>query len=82
MENDKDIEKMTKRIRVAVEKADLAFWAEIVKEFPEVKSGDFGPEETFAWRRAMEEALRTWLFWNHPNHEMMERFYDQKYRRV
>lgn len=52
------------RLEQAIEDASNAFWAEIAKQYPEVKTGDFGPEETFAWDEACRRAVRTWLRWN------------------
>lgn len=60
------------RIKKAVEEADLAFWAKIAQAFPEVKTGDFPPDATFAWNRARDEAVYWWLVYNHPNSEMIE----------
>lgn len=56
--------KLLHRIQKAIEKADLAYWAEIVKHFPEIHTGDFFPEDTFEWNRAMEKALLMWLLLN------------------
>lgn len=58
--------KLRDRVKEAVEQADLAFWAKIAKAFPEVKSGDFPPDATFAWNRARDEAVFWWLVYNHP----------------
>lgn len=52
--------------RDILEHASLEFWATIADRFPEVKTGDFGPEESCAWEIAMEDAVGTWLMWNHP----------------
>ena len=54
------------RIMRAIQEADLAYWDKIAREFPEVKSGDFGPEETFRWHNEMEEAVLVWLANNFP----------------
>ena len=59
----------SERIRRAIDAGQHGvggFWAKIVEEFPEVTTGDFGPEETFALEAALDKAVRTWLMWNHP----------------
>lgn len=48
------------------EEAQLAFWARLVELLPECKTGDFSPEDTFAFNRACEEAVRAWYGWNKP----------------
>lgn len=62
-------EALRKRIEKAVEDADLAFWAEIAKAFPQATSGDFPPDATFAWNMARDQAVYTWLMWNYPDFE-------------
>jgi hypothetical protein len=57
------------RIKAAIEKADLAFWAEIAKAFPEAISGDFPPDADFAFAEACEQAVDTWLLFNHPERQ-------------
>lgn len=57
---------LRKRIEKAIERADLAFWAEIAKSFPETTSGDFSPEQDIKWSRARDNAVYWWLDWNHP----------------
>lgn len=52
--------------RVVQEYAGPAFWQEVGKAFPHVKSGDFGPDETMRIESAMEQAITTWLMWNEP----------------
>lgn len=56
------------RIKGVVTRAQDAFWKIVAEEFPEVKYGDFGPEETF--RNDMDSmwAVQLWLRWNHPTH--------------
>jgi len=68
--NDTRVKALRARIRKAISEADHAFWAKIVEELPEVKSGDFGPDDTYKWETAAEEAVMTWLFWNYP-HEFL-----------
>lgn len=54
------------QISAALEKAEEAWWAEMVKAFPEVKTGDFPPECHFDFVAAQKKALQSWLMWNHP----------------
>jgi len=60
---------MSTRINNVFFKAEDAFWAEVAKAFPEVKHGDFSPEDTLAWEQMAKKAIATWLFWNHPKYE-------------
>jgi hypothetical protein len=53
-----------KRLEEAVEKAGEAFWAVIAESYPEIKSGDFPPDATFAFDNAQEKAVKTWLGFN------------------
>jgi hypothetical protein len=57
---------MKERISAARRNADLAFWAEIVKAFPEATGGDFPPDAAFKQDLANAEAVLDWLGWNHP----------------
>lgn len=74
--DDTRVAALRSRIRTALQEADHAFWAEIVKHFPEVESGDFGPDDTFKWDNAMEEALMTWLGWNYPHEFLLKPIID------
>lgn len=60
------IEELRRRIEKAVRSADLAFWKEIAKAFPEAPSGDFYAEGAHAWNKAVAQAVYSWLQWNHP----------------
>ncbi len=53
-----------KRIEEAVANAQLAFWAEIAKSFPEATTGDFPVEAEIALDRAMLDAATTWCGFN------------------
>ena len=55
-----------KQIDKVSEKALLAFWEVVAKEFPEVKSGDFPPDATFRQTDNAEASISTWLEYNHP----------------
>lgn len=48
-------------IEDAVEDGMEAFWATVAKKFPQVKGGDFGPDETLALEGAMKIAVSSWL---------------------
>lgn len=56
-----------KRIDDAIQNAEDAFWAQLVKDFPEVKTGDFPPCATMDFVDAVRTAARAWLLWNHPD---------------
>lgn len=60
------------RLADAVEAAGEAFWAEIAKHYPEVNSGDFGPEETVTLERALHGAVSLWLHYNKPEEGIAE----------
>ncbi len=47
--------------------ADDAFWAVIVRHFPEAKNGDLSPERTIALTQAAEEAVEEWIGNNVPS---------------
>lgn len=59
------------RMFKAAELASDAFWAEIAKNFPEIKTGDFGPEESAAWSQAIARAVETWVTNNTPVKEVI-----------
>lgn len=50
-----------KRIEQVVEKAQLAFWDEVTRFFPDDSSGDFPPDATFELDAALEKALALWI---------------------
>ena len=45
---------------------DCAFWAAVVAEFPEVKTGDLDPRDLHDWEQAARRAINAWLLLNHP----------------
>jgi hypothetical protein len=51
----------SRAIEDAVEDGMEAFWSVVAKKFPQVKSGDFGPDETMALESAMKIAVSQWL---------------------
>jgi len=46
------------------ENAQLAFWAEVARSYPEIKTGDFPPDATFEFNEACRLAVKRWLIWN------------------
>lgn len=65
---------LRRRLDQALQKADAAFWAEIAKAFPEVKSGDFPPDLTARWTKDIGDAVLQWMLTNHPNARAIERY--------
>lgn len=47
--------------------ADEAFWAVIVRHFPEAKYGDLSPERTIRQRTANVDAIEEWIRNNVPS---------------
>ena len=52
------------RIRIATEEAQQAFWGKVAEHFPEVKTGDFPPEDQLTFDDACERAISRWLYYN------------------
>lgn len=50
------------------ELAQQSFWQTVANAFPEVKTGDFPPDATIKFDDACKEAVRHWLYSNHPDH--------------
>jgi hypothetical protein len=55
-----------KRFKYAVENADCAFWASIAESYPEIKSGDLGPDVVIPFTIMTEKAVAAWLTGNAP----------------
>ena len=53
-----------KRVAKAVNDAQLVFWKEIAKQFPEITTGDFGCGETVQFELACREAVGLWVYLN------------------
>ncbi len=51
----------TDKLDNVMEKAQLAFWDEVARYFPDDSSGDFPPDATFALDAAMTEAIALWV---------------------
>ena len=52
---------MNQRVHNAVVNAQSAFWAEIAKAFPEIKTGDFPPEAQLVFDSACVSAATLWV---------------------
>lgn len=55
-----------KRFKDAVENAECAFWASIAESYPEIKSGDLGPDVVIPFTIMTEKAVAAWLTGNAP----------------
>lgn len=55
-------------IEKAVQDGEFAFWAEIIKHFPEATSGDFDPILSMEMGMNLKGYLSHWLEWNHPTY--------------
>ncbi len=62
----RDTEDRWQRVEDVLEQAGEAFWGAVAKGFPEVTSGDFGPDETLTIEQAMRKAMLLWLYYNRP----------------
>lgn len=56
-------------LKSIAEEAQLAFWAKVVELLPECTTGDFSPEDTFAFDGACEQAVEAWYGWNGPEED-------------
>ena len=57
---------LKERIEAARVKAELTIWEIVVSEFPEIQTGDFSPEDSFALDTALEKAITAWYEGNIP----------------
>lgn len=46
--------------------AEEAFWAEVAKAFPNIKTGDLSPDSDIPFRKACRDVIRAWLEENTP----------------
>jgi len=53
-----------KRINISVDEGIDTFFNVIASHFPEIKTGDFDPGNTFAMRKDLEEYVRIWYDFN------------------
>lgn len=58
--------KMEKRIQKVNDKAMIAFFKVVAKEFKEAKYGDLGPNEVIQWDKACETVISNWVYNNIP----------------
>lgn len=63
-----DTTKPTKKLADIVEKAQIAFWAEVVRHMPMATSGDFDWGQAFQLDKALEDAVTHWWEWNASDH--------------
>jgi len=52
---------MNKDIDWIVNACEFAFFAELVKHYPEITTGSFPPDASFEFRNACKDAIGTWL---------------------
>ncbi|MBA4372258.1 MAG: hypothetical protein C0402_05300 [Thermodesulfovibrio sp.] len=64
-----DAAALQSRISAACTAADDAFWAAVVKAFPEIKTGDFPPLALNQWDCCVKDAITTWVHGNRPPYE-------------
>jgi len=57
---------MNEKIKRAARDAENQFWAEIVRHFPEVTTGDLDPLTTHNFEQSCKEVVKAWLRSNHP----------------
>lgn len=50
-----------KRIDTAVEEASKAFWIEVVKQFPEIKTDEIDNGTVIVLQLHMQEAVKRWI---------------------
>lgn len=60
------VTQMSDRIEAATEAAQLAFWAAVAAQFPEITTGDMDPIETFRFDQACANAVTGWVDGNTP----------------
>lgn len=48
-------------VTALAQKAQDAFWAVIVRQFPQARYGDLSPERTIAFNQAAETAIKEWI---------------------
>ena len=54
------------RVDEVLQQAAQAFWAAVAGGYPEVETGEFGPDEAVSLELAMRTALHRWLLYNRP----------------
>lgn len=53
--------KMLEKIDKIVMKAENAFWESVEEDFPEIKTGDFIPEQALEFTQAARKAIIQWV---------------------
>lgn len=59
----KDVD-VDSRFNAAIENAEIAFWDSIADSFPEIKTGDLGPDVVMPFQAVMEDSVGAWLNYN------------------
>lgn len=60
------VEGQRHRLNLAAEQATEAMWGGVVKAYPEVTTGEFGPGETIELEQMIRGMLTLWLIYNRP----------------
>ncbi len=60
---------MKEKVEEVTEQAQMAFWAEVAKSFPEVTTGDLAPDVSYIFGEACKTAIEKWVESNHPDCE-------------
>jgi len=47
-----------------VDNAEVAFWEEVCRKFPDVTTGDSDPHMSTKWTIRNEEMVKNWWWWN------------------
>jgi hypothetical protein len=51
-------------VDVAISEGSEAFWKAVAEAFPAITTGDFPPDETVRFEKAMRRAVNCWLAFN------------------
>jgi len=55
-----------------VDEVSQSGFKEVVEAFPMITTGDFSPEDTFAFNDAIRKAVCSWVQWNYPKEHLLE----------
>jgi len=64
MKSQEEIQTLAKRTKTAVDEAELAFWAVIARHFPEIKTGDLDPINSWNLTQTMTSMVILWRIAN------------------
>lgn len=62
------LEDIKKKVEEAAEKTQEAFWAEVARNFPDIKTGDMPIQAVFQFNKDCEQAVGIWVKSNHPSY--------------